>query len=227
MSTQLELLERIANALERIAFAMAPESPNYRRPLADFPNFNWSQIGASVTATDPHGPTLVEWGGYEWKRRNKADFGNDIFFTRPAGKDESGRNKYLRLITFSPPTPVKRVAADVREALAEATATPPPAPIAPVAPALSQPAPVAVAPPEDELFSYWYEDGSKQCPDQTRRVFDKFRREMGRRPLNSAELKLWHATPWPRPAEAPAPAPVAPSTPTRREVDIANELLFS
>lgn len=225
MTTQLEILERIATALERIAFAMAPESPNYRRPLAEFPTFDWSQIGASITTTDPHGPAMVEWGGYEWKRRNKADFGNDIFYTRPAGKDETGRNRYLRLITFSPPTPVKRVAADVREALAEATAAPP----APVAPAPV--APVAPPPTEgEELFSYWYQDKSKQCPDQTKRIFDKFRREMGRRPLNSAELKLWHANPWPRPAEAPAPvtpAPVAPSTPTRREVDIANELLFS
>lgn len=217
MSTQTALLERIANALERIAFAMSPESPNYRRPLADFANFDWSQIGASVTATDAHGATIIEWAGYEWKRRNKADFGNDIFYTRPAGKDETGHNKYLRLITFSPPTPVKKVSADVREALAEATAALP-------APAVPTP-PAPVTPPADEaeLFSYWYSDNSKECTPQTRTIFDKFRRDMGRRPQNAAELKLWHAAPWPRPAAAPAP--VAP--PARSALDMANEMLFS
>lgn len=230
MATQIELLERIANALERIAFAMSPESPNYRRPLAEFPNFNWPEIGAREVARDAQGATLVEWSSYEWKRRNKADFGNDIFFTRPAGKDETGRTRYLRLITFSPPTPVKRVSADVREALAEATAalpapTVPPAPVpaAPPAPTVPTAPADAVTPPtdEDELFSYWYNDGSKECPEQTKKIFDKFRRDMGRRPQSAAELKLWHANPWPR----PAPAPVAP--PARSALDMANEMLFS
>lgn len=219
MTTQTALLERIAIALERIAFTMSPESPNYRRPLADFANFDWSQIGASVTATDAHGATIIEWAGYEWKRRNKADFGNDIFYTRPAGKDETGRTRYLRLITFSPPTPVKKVSADVREALAEATAVLP-----------APPAPVASPADEAELFSYWYSDGSRECPPQARTIFDKFRRDMGRRPVNAAELKLWHANPWPRPAPAPVAPPARPAPvaqPVRSALDMANEMLFS
>lgn len=48
MTTQTQLLERIAIALERIAFAMAPESPNYRRPLADMP---FGSIGKSATVS--------------------------------------------------------------------------------------------------------------------------------------------------------------------------------
>jgi hypothetical protein len=99
----LQLLERIAQALETLARAGAPAEPNYVKPLADYRGFAWESIGASVVQEDADGPTHVEWGGALWTRRSPANkFDPAIWFSRAAGKDSEGNVNYLRLITFKP-----------------------------------------------------------------------------------------------------------------------------
>ena len=101
--TQLAInTDRIANALER----MAPQNaaaPNYQRLLEEFPTFDWDSIGAEVVKGDRYGAGVVIWQGKQFVRRSpENEFGAAVWFARCIGKDESGRNKYERLITFSP-----------------------------------------------------------------------------------------------------------------------------
>ncbi len=113
----LQLLERIALALETLARAGAPAEPNYIKPLGDYREFDWESIGASVVQADADGPTHLEWGGALWTRRSPSNkFSPAIWYSRASGKDEEGNNKYLRLITFRPvgdaePVPDKVAAA--------------------------------------------------------------------------------------------------------------------
>jgi hypothetical protein len=96
---QVAALERIAIALE----AMKPEkpAPNYRQDLKNFATFDWSKIEAQVEKTDQYGVAVVLWNGQRYLRRSPENaFGAAIFFTRCIGKDETGKNKYERLITF-------------------------------------------------------------------------------------------------------------------------------
>jgi len=103
-AAQVAALGRIAAALEAIALTKAP-APNFIRPLADYPAFEFESIGARVTGRDQHGVTAVEWAGYHWTRRAPSNkFGSAIWFSRPAGKDEAGNVRYVRLITFREPT---------------------------------------------------------------------------------------------------------------------------
>jgi len=103
-SAQVAALGRIAAALEAIALTKAP-APNFIRPIADYPTFEFESIGARVTGRDQHGVTEVEWAGYQWTRRSPSNkFGTAIWFSRPAGKDEAGNVRYVRLITFREPT---------------------------------------------------------------------------------------------------------------------------
>jgi len=96
---QVEALERIAIALE----GMKPEkpAPNYKKDLKNFPDFNWEQIGAQVEKKDQYGAATVLWNAQRYVRRSPENaYGTAIFFTRCVGKDEMGKNKYERLITF-------------------------------------------------------------------------------------------------------------------------------
>lgn len=101
--TQLTInTDRIANALERMA-PQTTAAPNYQRPLEEFPNFDWESIGAEVVKSDRYGAGVVIWQGKQFVRRSpENEFGASVWFARCMGKDESGRNKYERLITFSP-----------------------------------------------------------------------------------------------------------------------------
>lgn len=118
--TQLTMnTDRIANALER----MAPQdtaAPNYQRLLEEFPEFDWSSIDAQVVKGDRYGAGVVAWQGKQFVRRSpENEFGAAVWFARCVGKDESGRNKYERLITFSPVTErkVKPVSREVEARL--------------------------------------------------------------------------------------------------------------
>jgi hypothetical protein len=94
---QVEPLERIAIALE----GMKPEkpAPNYKKDLKNFPDFNWEQIGAQVEKKDQYGAATVLWNAQRYVRRSPENaYGTAIFFTRCVGKDETGKNKYERLI---------------------------------------------------------------------------------------------------------------------------------
>lgn len=123
MATLVAELHGIRAALEAMAIANAPE-PRMVKPLSTYQDFDWSSINALVVAQDKTGPTIVEWGGFQWKRRSRDDYGADIFFTRPNGKGPDGKVRYIRLITFRGDMgKVKPVPEATREAMAEASKT--------------------------------------------------------------------------------------------------------
>lgn len=102
---QSRLLARISDTLDQIAANTAPAAPNYRRPYADFKNFDWTSVGAVITARDGDGVSAVEWNGYDFTRRaGVGKYGKAIWFSRPTGKDADGNNTYARLITFKDAT---------------------------------------------------------------------------------------------------------------------------
>ena len=99
-----ESLQGIESNLRQIAVSSNP-APNYQRPLDEYPTFDWPTIGATVLNRDGDGPTAVEWNGQVFTRRSPDNsFGSAIWFSRSAGKDSEGKNKYVRLITFKPPS---------------------------------------------------------------------------------------------------------------------------
>jgi hypothetical protein len=92
--------ERIAVHLQQMAVASQP-APNYQRDISEYPNFNWDEIGAVVTNSDDYGVSSVEWNGFTFTRRAPQNkFGEAVWFSRCAGKDSDGNNKYVRLISF-------------------------------------------------------------------------------------------------------------------------------
>lgn len=94
----IQLLERIANALEKIA--PKESAPDLKYELEDFKDFNWTAIDATVTTSDQYGPAIVLWGGNRYIRRSPNNsWGAAILFTRCIGK-EGDRNIYERLVTF-------------------------------------------------------------------------------------------------------------------------------
>lgn len=111
----IELLASIAASLAEIAHNIQrdlPDEPNLQRPLEAYITFDWSSIDATVVKFDEYGVAIVEWGGRMWTRRSPENkFGSAIWFSRSAGRDEKGDNRYLRLITFrevSDPEPIAR-----------------------------------------------------------------------------------------------------------------------
>jgi hypothetical protein len=97
---QITALERIAEALDRLAPNTAP---NYQRSLEDFRAFNWESINATIERSDQYGAAIVNWRGYQFVRRSPSNkFGEAIWFSRCIGRDDAGENKYERLITFKP-----------------------------------------------------------------------------------------------------------------------------
>ena len=120
ISTQLT---RIADALEAQARDATPEAPNYSRPLADYPSFDWDSIGAEVVAYDTIGPTQVEWGGQVWTRRSPQNkFAEAIWYSRSVGKNADAENQYVRLISFRKAAEVDEIPARTQKALADAQA---------------------------------------------------------------------------------------------------------
>lgn len=96
-----EHLGGIEASLSQIVSAQNP-SPNYTRHINEFLTFDWLTINARVTETDDDGPAVVEWQNKLFKRRaGNPTFGeNIVYFSRAVGKDDSGQNRYERLITF-------------------------------------------------------------------------------------------------------------------------------
>jgi DdrB-like protein len=93
-------LQGVEAHLRQMAISSNP-APNYQRPLSEYPTFDWPSIGATVLDRDRDGPTAVEWNGQVFTRRSPDNsFGSAIWYSRSAGKDSDGKNKYVRLITF-------------------------------------------------------------------------------------------------------------------------------
>ena len=141
------LLGSIAESLARIAANTepeAPEEPDMQRPIDAYRSFDWSSIGADVVRADEYGAALVEYDGKLWTRRSPENkFGEAIWFSRAAGKDPDGTNRYLRLITFRPvhaPEPISRGA---EKAITNGA---PPAPAQPARPPVAAPPPTISAP---------------------------------------------------------------------------------
>lgn len=118
----MNTLEQIANDLAQIKTLLqtlvqfnAPQSPNYRYPLAAYQNFEWSSIGANVISRDRHGVTAVNWGGYTWKRRsdNSKKRGKAVWFSRPLADAEN--QDYACLVRFSDLAQVEPMSFDLPE----------------------------------------------------------------------------------------------------------------
>lgn len=98
----LALLGAIADSLGRLAGERDGESaPDWVFPIENYAGFDWVAHGAQVIATDGDGPTVVQWGGKNFKRRSPDNaFDPAIWFSHCIGKTEDGRNEYVRLVTF-------------------------------------------------------------------------------------------------------------------------------
>jgi hypothetical protein len=93
-------------------------APNYQRSLSEYPTFDWASIGATVLNRDGDGVTAVEWNGQVFIRRSPDNaFGAAILFNRSVGKDSDGKNKYVRLITFKPPSEFGPIGAKAKKAI--------------------------------------------------------------------------------------------------------------
>ena len=124
VNEQNEILQMIAASLQgveshlrQMAVSSNP-APNYQRPLSEYPAFDWSSIGAIVLNRDGDGATSVEWNGQVFTRRSSDNsFASAIWFSRSAGKDSDGKNKYVRLITFKPPSESGPIGAKAKKAI--------------------------------------------------------------------------------------------------------------
>ena len=161
LERQNQLLERIAIALERMP---ANYAPNYQAPLDSFSTYDWSEIGAEVTAQDADGPTIVSVNRVQYIRQASVDpVSPALWFSRRLDPNDAAETPPERLITFNLmsaaaeplPESVKRgVAAqpDPDPTPPDAPETPPPSPQpAPVSPPASPPpaSPPPVSPPPE------------------------------------------------------------------------------
>jgi len=124
MNTLTRTLQMIAESLQGVELHLREMSissnpaPNYRRPLSDYCDFDWGSIGAIVLKEDKDGATVVEWNGQVFTRRSPNNsFETAIWFSRSVGKDSDGKNKYLRLITFKPPSDSGPIGAKAKKAI--------------------------------------------------------------------------------------------------------------
>jgi DdrB-like protein len=124
MSALNELLQMIAESLQAVELRLREMSissnpaPNYRRPLSDYRDFDWASIGAIVLKEDKDGATEVEWNGQVFTRRSPENhFDSAVWYSRCVGKDSDGKNKYLRLITFKPPSESGPIGAKAKKAI--------------------------------------------------------------------------------------------------------------
>jgi hypothetical protein len=107
MTYQEQVLEQLAKQnqlLQQISYQLrvnAPASPRYRRPLREYPIFDWGRIGAEVVSRDAQGVSEVEWMDHRFTRRAGAGkFGRAIWFSRAIGQSEDG-TEYALLIKFA------------------------------------------------------------------------------------------------------------------------------
>ncbi|MCI0388072.1 MAG: single-stranded DNA-binding protein [Acidobacteria bacterium] len=124
MNTLTRMLQMIAESLQGVELHLREMSissnpaPNYRRPLSDYRDFDWASIGAIVLKEDRDGATEVEWNSQVFTRRSADNsFDAAIWFSRSVGKDSEGKNKYLRLITFKPPSESGPIGAKAKKAI--------------------------------------------------------------------------------------------------------------
>jgi len=93
------LLDRIANALEQ-----GNGNPDLVYPLHKYTvNLDWNTVdhGIEEVARDPHGATILRYGGALYKRRAmKNEYGAVIMFSKARGGGASGKREYEALITF-------------------------------------------------------------------------------------------------------------------------------
>ena len=105
----LEIHHRQVVAIEKLVELVSQlvppntAAPNHQCALENFQGFDWASIGATVARSDQFGAAIVSWRGMQFVRRSPANkFGEALWFSRCVGKDDSGENKYERLITFRP-----------------------------------------------------------------------------------------------------------------------------
>lgn len=111
----------IERHVKQFAIASNP-GPNYRKSLAEFPRFDWSEIGAEVIKRDATGVAAVEWNGRLFTRRspnNKFDVA--IWFSRCIGKDDAGGNRYEKLITFKDSGDAEEISGKAKKLILEGT----------------------------------------------------------------------------------------------------------
>lgn len=99
----METLLQQTHLLERLVCAVEARSPvpSFVRSLAEFAEFDWSEIDATVLLTDSDGVAVISWRGHRYMRRSPSNkFDPAIWFSRAVGKDDDGGNRYERLITF-------------------------------------------------------------------------------------------------------------------------------
>jgi ssDNA-binding DdrB-like protein len=124
MNALTQTLQMIAESLQGVELNLREMSissnpaPNYRRPLSDYQDFDWGVIGAIIIKEDEDGATEVEWNGQVFTRRSAENhFDAAVWYSRCVGKDSDGKNKYLRLITFKPPTESGPIGAKAKKAI--------------------------------------------------------------------------------------------------------------
>lgn len=120
-------LKRIADALEKMAAAAQPLSPDHRFPISEYRNFDWGSLGARVIKADPTGPGVVEWNGYTFVRRlaESAKMGKAIIFSRNAGMGEDGA-EYHTLVKFSDSLKIEELPDHIVRVAGKPTPPPPP-----------------------------------------------------------------------------------------------------
>jgi hypothetical protein len=134
LSEILAQMVRIADSLDIIARAGAPQEPNYIKPIGEFAGFDWTSIGATIVNQDTDGPTHLEWGGFVWTRRSPVNkFKPAIWYSRASGKDAEGNVNYLKLITFKTIEDAEPIPGKVAAAIPPAPSKPPAVPSKPTA----------------------------------------------------------------------------------------------
>lgn len=161
LSDQTNAINRLADAAEVIAHHIAPDqakrlyAPNYMRPLRDYAAFDWTSIGATVTAIDKHGATEVEHNGHAYKRYRSSDDdpkGVDIRFRRVASGTVDEKNLvWATLIKFADRKrePARPLKGELAEAIQAAQTSQPAQPVQPAQHA--RPAATAPAPKPDPI----------------------------------------------------------------------------
>lgn len=135
------------------------DGPNFRASLLDFWSYDWDAIGAKIIARDPDGPTIVDYRGETFYRRNPINNkGDAIWYSHAIGKEgdkilystlvmfkdsKSGRDYKPTPIPSHFPRPVRKPAAPQAAKPAAPAPSPKPTPAA-----IPQPAPAA-APDHD------------------------------------------------------------------------------
>ena len=119
LSGVIEKLSRIDTGMQLLIEAFKP-GPEHWRQIQEYPEFDWSAIGAEVMELDEWGATIVSWNGKVWKRRApENEYGEAIWFSRCVGK-ENNKNIYATLIKFEEKeisTKVRALGSDVLQAL--------------------------------------------------------------------------------------------------------------